>query len=220
VAWAVSDKSVNNGAETHCRSHPYTVALTGGIASGKTLVSDAFATLGVPVIDTDVIARKLVEPEQPALKEIEQAFGSKVIDRSGKLKRSEMRSIIFSDPEKRRKLEAILHPKIKQYASDAVAGVSSAYCILVIPLLADRGSYPFINRVLVVDVDPETQIKRLIARDHCTREQATQALAAQFDREQRLKIADDVLVNASSPEQARQDVKLLNEKYTRLASFP
>lgn len=200
------------------RNHPFTVALTGGIASGKTLVSDEFAKLGVPVVDTDVIAHKLVEPGQPALQEIEKAFGSKVIDSSGRLKRPEMRSLIFSDPEKRKTLEAILHPKIRQEAGGAVAGIASVYCILVIPLLVERRTYSFIDRVLVVDVDPETQISRLMARDNSSRQQAEQALASQASRERRLMIADDVLENTGSVEQTRQAVARLHQKYLELAS--
>jgi len=203
-------KPIGNG-------HPYTVALTGGIASGKTLVSDEFAKLGVPVIDTDVIAHNLVEPGQPALKEIETVFGPNIIDRSGRLKRSELRSMIFTDPDKRKKLEAILHPKIRQVAAEAITKVTSAYCILVIPLLAEKGTYPYVDRVLVVDVDPETQISRLMTRDNSSRNQAEQALASQASREQRLRIADDVLDNSGSPEQASQVVAQLHQKYLKLA---
>jgi dephospho-CoA kinase len=197
--------------------HPYTVALTGGIASGKTLISDEFATLGVPVIDTDVIAHNLVEPGQPALKEIENTFGPTIIDDSGRLKRQELRSLIFSDPDKRKQLEAILHPRIRQEASDAVARVTSPYCILVIPLLVERAAYPNVNRVLVVDVEPETQITRLMARDNCNREKAEQALATQISRPQRLKIADDVVDNSGTPAKAREAVAQLHQKYSQLA---
>jgi dephospho-CoA kinase len=197
--------------------HPYIVALTGGIASGKTLISDEFARLGVPVIDTDVIAHKLVEPGQPALEEIENTFGSLIIDETGRLKRGELRALIFSDPEKRKRLEAILHPKIRQEASDAIARVASPYCILVIPLLTERTAYPNVNRVLVVDAEPETQITRLMTRDNCSREKAEQALATQISRANRLKIADDILDNSGSPAQARQAVAQLHQKYSKLA---
>ena len=196
---------------------PYTVALTGGIASGKTLVSDEFARLGVSIIDTDVIAHEIVEPGQPALEEIENIFGSDVIDANGRLKRAELRALIFSEPDKRQKLESILHPRIRQEVGKAIAKVSSMYCILVIPLLAERGAYPNVNRILVVDVEPETQISRLMARDNSSRKQAEQALASQAGREQRLKIADDILDNSGSPEKARNTVAKLNLKYLRLA---
>ncbi len=198
-------------------NHPYTVALTGGIASGKTLISDEFARLGVPVIDTDIIAREIVEPGQPALKEIESIFGPGIIDANGRLERAELRALIFSDPKARKKLESILHPRIRLQAGEAIAKLTSAYCILVIPLLAKRDAYPYLDRILVVDVEPETQINRLMARDNNSRKLAEQALASQLNREQRLKIADDILDNSGSPEQARLEVSRLNRKYLSLA---
>ena len=140
-----------------------------------------------------------------------------IIDSNGGLNRTELRRLIFSDAESRRKLESILHPRIRQEAGNAIAKVTSTYCILVIPLLAEKGSYPNVDRVLVVDVEPEIQIKRLMARDNNSRIQAEQALSAQASREQRLSIADDVLDNSGSPEQARQEVARLNLKYIQLA---
>jgi dephospho-CoA kinase len=193
--------------------HPFVVALTGGIASGKTLISDEFARLGVPVIDTDVIAREIVEPGEPALLEIEQVFGAQILDENGGLKRSELRALIFSDPDARKRLESILHPKIRQEVSKAISEVTSAYCVLVIPLLAGRGDYPDVDRVLVVDVLPEVQIERLMVRDNCSREQAELALKSQASREDRLKIADDVLDNSGSAEQAVLEVTRFHEKY-------
>ena len=197
--------------------HPYIVALTGGIASGKTLISDEFVRLGVPVIDTDVIAHEIVEPGQPALKEIENTFGSDIIDANGRLKRAELRALIFSDADKRKKLESILHPRIRQEVGKAIAKVSFTYCILVVPLLAEQGAYPNVDRVLVVDVKPEVQVRRLMARDNSSHKQAEQALASQIGREQRLKIADDILDNSGSPEQARREVARLNLEYLQLA---
>jgi len=199
-------------------NHPFVVALTGGIASGKTLISDEFARLGVPVIDTDVIAHEIVEPGQPALREIERVFGAQIIDKNGRLERSKLRALIFADSDARTKLESILHPKIRLEVSKAIAEVTSAYCILVIPLLADRGAYPDVDRVLVVDVAPEVQIKRLMARDDCDREQAGMVLAAQASREQRLQIADDVLDNSGLPGLARQEVARLHRNYLELSA--
>jgi len=199
------------------KHYVYTVALTGGIASGKTLVSDEFIRLGVPVIDTDIIAHQLVEPGQAALTEIADAFGPGVVDESGQLNRQKMRSLIFSDTEKRKELETILHPKIRQSVEQAIAKVTFAYCVLVVPLLVESSAYPNVNRVLVVDVEPETQIRRLMARDHCTRDQAEQALASQASRKQRLSIADDVLENSGSPRQALHEVAKLHKKYLQLA---
>jgi dephospho-CoA kinase len=205
-----------NSAIKH--SHTYTVALTGGIASGKTMISDEFARLGVPIIDTDVIAHEIVKAGCPALSEIEAAFGSNILDTNGELKRSELRALIFSVPSKRKKLESILHPRIRQEAGIAISQVSHTYCLLVIPLLVERGTYPNIDRILVVDVDPETQIQRLMSRDRCNRIQAENALASQASREQRLKIADDILENSGTPKQMNLAVSQLNLKYLDLAN--
>lgn len=196
---------------------PFTIGLTGGIASGKTLVSDEFTKLGVPVIDTDVIAHQIVEPGLPALLEIESVFGVKILDENGRLRRKDLRELIFTDPEARKKLESILHPKIRKKVRHAIAEVKHDYCILVIPLLAERSNYPDVDRVLVVDVDPEAQISRLMARDNSTRRQAEQALASQAGRAQRLNIADDVLENSGSQEAVLLAVSKLNKLYTKLA---
>lgn len=197
--------------------HPYTVALTGGIAAGKTLVSDLFASLGVTIIDTDVIAHQVVEPGEDALGEIVQAFGPQILDRQGRLRRRDLRALIFADPAARKRLEAILHPRIRERARAALDELKTDYCILVIPLLAGRASFPYIDRILFVDVPRETQIERLMARDHYSRQQAERALAAQPTRTQRLKIADDILDNSVTPQQTRQAVERLHEKYTRMA---
>lgn len=181
------------------------------------MISDEFAKLGVPIIDMDIIAHEIVEPGKPALQEIASCFGPEIIDESGRLKRSNLREIIFSDPDSRRNLESILHPMIRREASKAIAQADSLYCVLVIPLLTERGVYPNIDRVLVVDVAPETQISRLIARDNSSREQAEKALTSQISREQRLELADDVLDNSGSPEEARQKVADLHQKYLKLA---
>lgn len=196
---------------------PFQVALTGGIASGKSLVSDEFGRLGVPIIDTDVIAHQIVEPGQPALLEIAEVFGEEVIDNDGRLKRRELRNLIFADTNAKARLEAILHPKIRQQVSDEIAEFNYPYCILVIPLLTQSGGYQNVDRVLLVDVDPKVQIARLMARDDASLQQATDALASQASREQRLSIADDVLDNSSSPQEAIAKVAQLHQKYLQLA---
>ncbi|MFC1701364.1 dephospho-CoA kinase [Pseudomonadota bacterium] len=208
---------MNSIPESEDYHQPYVVALTGGIASGKTMISDEFAKLGVPVIDADVIAHEIVAHGQPALRQIENEFGPSFIDSGGKLKRSKLRSLIFSDEGARRKLELILHPKIREHAAKRIAKVIAPYCVLVIPLLTEKDGYPNVDRVLVVDVEPETQINRLMARDNCIRSQAEQALASQVSRDRRLKIADDILDNSRSIEQARNEVILLHKKYLQLA---
>ena len=182
------------------------------------MVSDEFKRLGVPIVDTDIIAHQIVEPGQPALQEIENAFGADVIDKNGRLRRKKLRELIFSNSAARGRLESILHPLIRQEVGKAVAKVKSSFCIVVIPLLAERGAYPNIDRVLVVDVDPDIQITRLMARDGTSRKQADHALASQASRIQRLAIADDIIDNSGSTEELHQKVMQLHQNYIQLAT--
>jgi dephospho-CoA kinase len=197
---------------------PFVVVLTGGIAAGKSAVSQRFAALGVPVIDTDVIARQLVEPGQPALAAIVRTFGGDVLDGDGRLDRRRMRDLVFADPGRRQQLEAILHPAIGADVQRQVLALDAAYCILVIPLLAESGRYQWADRVLVVDVDEQTQIARVMARDRIGRGQAEAILAAQAGRQQRLALADDVIDNRGSPQQLDLAVAALHDRYRHLAS--
>lgn len=178
------------------QSPVFTVGLTGGIASGKTAVSKRFHQLGAPVIDTDLIAREVVEPGEPVLAEIVAAFGDDIVDDQGRLRRRKLREIIFADPGKQALLEQILHPAIRLETRRRVAEVSAPYCVIVIPLLAESGSFDWLDRVLVVDAPGEAQIERLMARDGVTEPQARASLAAQAGREVRLGIADDVIDNS------------------------
>jgi len=196
------------------------VALTGGIASGKTAVSDRFARLGVPVVDADVMAREVVQPGQPALARIAAEFGVQVLDDSGHLDRRRMREMIFVDPETRRRLEAIVHPAINRLTRENIAAVEADYCILVIPLLAVSGRYEWADRVLVVDVDEGTQVARVMARDGIDEARARAILAAQASRQERLALADDVIENSSSLEELDGKVAGLHEKYCKLAGEP
>lgn len=191
----------------------FVVALTGGIASGKSMVSRMFEDLGVPVIDTDVIAHELVEPGEPLLASIVSAFGHELVDAYGRLKRRKLRKLIFKSKKKRKKLEALMHPEISAEALRRIKKVKSGYCILVIPLLAEVGGYPGVDRVLVVDTDPETQIDRVMKRDDVSAKQAKAALNAQISREHRLSIADDVIDNSGTPERLLEKVRAMHESY-------
>jgi dephospho-CoA kinase len=199
------------------RKRIFVVVLTGGIASGKTAVSDLFARRDVPIIDTDVIAHEIVEPGQPALEQIRNELGQEFISSEGRLDRRKMRNAIFADPELRLKLEGILHPAITAEASRQVALLDEPWCILVVPLLVESGLFPWIDRVLVVDADESIQIQRVMARDKISRKRAQAILDAQAGRQQRLSLADDIIENNGSLEQLEIAVHRLFTKYTELA---
>ncbi len=198
----------------------FRVALTGGIASGKTAVANLFATHAVPVIDTDVIAREVVEPGQPALAAVIDAFGTQVLAEDGRLDRPRLREQIFGDADARRRLEAILHPAIRAEMERKSRAAGGPYQVLVIPLLVEGGRRDHVDRVLVVDVPEATQIERLVRRDGVTREQAEGALRAQASREARLAFADDVIENTGDLAELGGRVALLHEKYLKLATRP
>jgi len=196
---------------------PFRVALTGGIASGKTAVANIFATHGVPVIDTDVIAREVVEPGQPALAAVVDAFGTGVLAADGRLDRPRLRERIFGDAEARRRLEAILHPAIRTEMERQSRAAGGPYQVLVIPLLVEGGRRDHFDRVLVVDVPEATQIERLVRRDGVTRDQAEAALRAQASRDARLAFTDDVIDNTGDVAALETRVAKLHGDYLRRA---
>ena len=198
-------------------NQPFRVGLTGGIASGKSVVADMFGELGVPVIDTDVVAREVVAPGQPALDEIRARFGDAIMTADGHLDRAAMREAIFADDDARRDLEAILHPRIGAETRRQADAADGAYQLIVVPLLVGSPLVDYVDRVLVVDCEEETQIRRLLARDAETREQAQRILAAQASRAQRLAIADDVINNDHSLAHVRDQVSDLDREYRRIA---
>ena len=197
--------------------HTRVVVLTGGIASGKTAASDAFAALGVPIVDTDRIAREVVEPGSEGLAEVAAAFGAEILT-GGELDRAALRRRIFEDPDARRRLEAIVHPRIAAEARSRLADLDSPYAILVVPLLIESGLFTEADRVLVVDAPESLQLQRLIERDGVTRADAEAALAAQSTRDRRLARADDVIVNTGSLDALRREVERLDARYRRLGS--
>lgn len=195
-------------------SAPMRIGLTGGIASGKSTVADMFAELGVVVIDTDVIAREVVQPGEPAIDEIRAEFGDRLILASGELDRAAMRDLVFADAPARGKLEAILHPRIRASTVRQAEAAGGEYQLIVVPLLAESPIRDFVDRILVVDCQEEMQIQRLLARDAGSEEQARRILAAQASREQRLAIADDVILNDGDLEHTRDQVRTLHSGYT------
>ena len=186
----------------------YIVALTGGIGSGKSTVANAFADLGINVIDADIIARQVVEPGAPALHAIADHFGANMIAADGTLQR----------PEEKNWLNDLLHPLIQQETQHQIQQATSPYVLWVVPLLVENSLYKKANRVLVVDVSPETQLKRTMQRDDVTREHVEQILAAQATREARLAVADDVIDNNGAPDAIASDVARLHAHYLQLAS--
>ncbi|HNP36540.1 MAG TPA: dephospho-CoA kinase [Woeseiaceae bacterium] len=196
---------------------PLRIGLTGGIASGKSTVANIFAGLGAVVIDTDVIAREVVEPGQSALNEIRHEFGNSVIDADGRLDRAQMRRIVFDDDDARGRLEAITHPAIQAEAIRQAETQGGDYQLLVVPLLVQSPLRDYVDRILVVDCDENTQIKRLKARDAESERQARRMLAAQASREQRLSIADDVVRNDGDLTATLAQVRDLHEQYLDLA---
>lgn len=194
------------------------VALTGGVAAGKSEVTRRFEALGVNVYDADVAARAVVEPGEPALTEIEFVFGPEVLAAGGSLDRRAMRERVFADAQARKKLEAIVHPRVREWLRRRVATDRGAYCMLAIPLLAETWpQYAFVDRVLVVDAPDELRITRLMRRDRVTREQARQTLVAQAARAQRLALAHDVIVNDGDASHLDAEVAALHARYLELA---
>jgi dephospho-CoA kinase len=196
---------------------PLLIALTGGIASGKSAVAELFAQVGAPVLDTDQIARDVVEPGMPTLAKLVAEFGSDILDANGRLDRARMRTRVFADPEQRKRLEAITHPAIRAELASRAQRAQGPYQIHVIPLLIESGRADLYDRVLVVDTTEEAQLKRLLARDGSSPEQARQILAAQASREDRLDAADDVIVNTGTLQDLHQFVQTLHRNYTLLS---
>lgn len=196
----------------------YIVALTGGIGSGKSTVADAFSRLGIVIVDADIIARQVVEPQTPGLRAIEAHFGKDIINSDGTLNRRLLRERIFSRPEEKTWLNALLHPMIHQETQRQISAATSPYVLWVIPLLVENQLQHKANRILVIDVLPETQLQRTMLRDNVTRQHAEQILAAQATREARLAVADDVIDNNGAPEKIASDVARLHAHYLAYAA--
>jgi dephospho-CoA kinase len=195
----------------------FRVGLTGGIASGKSTATKFFADLGVPIIDTDQVARDVVEPGQPPLERLVERFGNSILTPDGHLDRPALRNIVFSDPKARADLEALTHPAIGAAVEARSAIAGGPYQILVLPLLVEKSLGSQLDRVLVVDCDEELQIKRLEARDGSTLAQAQAILNAQVSRGARLKAAHDIIKNDGDISAVRDQVAELHARYLELA---
>lgn len=195
------------------------VALTGGIASGKSAVAALFEARGVPVVDSDAIAREIVAPGSPALEAIRRRFGERILQGDGTLDRRALREQVFADPVARRDLEAITHPAIRARMQEWSQAVTGPYQIHMIPLLVESGGRRDFDRVLVVDCPEELQIQRVMQRDRVDANSARNILAAQASRAARLAIADDVIVNDGDRDKLSHDVDALHQRYLQLSVY-
>ena len=196
----------------------FCVGLTGGIASGKSSAAKCFEELGAAVVDTDAIAHELTRPGTPAMAKIAHAFGPAFVAPDGSLERAKMRQLVFSDPQARARLEAILHPLIREQAQARIAATQQPYVIVVVPLLLETGAYrDLVQRVLVVDCSEEQQVERAMRRNRLEEAQVRAILAAQLPRTERLKRADDVIDNNGGVEAMRRQVEAMHAKFLALA---
>ena len=194
------------------------VGLTGGIASGKSLVANMFAKLGAEIVDADQIAREVVSPGEPALSAIRDAFGAQVLNSRGELDRASLRKLVFADADKRRTLDALLHPLIRARLLARLGEVRRPYAIIAVPLLVETDFAALVDRVAVVDCPEPMQLERLMRRDAIPRTEAVAMIAAQADRATRLRAAHDVIDNSGDVEATRRQVALLHDRYLELAN--
>jgi len=195
----------------------FKIALTGGIGSGKSSASDVFAELGVPVIDADTLSHALTAPGGEALPDIAAAFGTDLLDADGVLDRAALRRRVFSDGDARRRLEAILHPRIRARMLADAQTAAGPYAILAIPLLFETGQNALADRVLVIDLPEPMQIERVMARSRLSAEEVRRIIASQVPRAERLAGADDIIDNSGPPQALRPQVEALHRRYLELA---
>lgn len=196
-----------------------TIGLTGGIASGKSLVAHYFEGYGIGCVDADQVAREVVKPGQPLLTQIAEHFGNEVLESSGALNRRELRRLIFASPEQRRWLEARMHPVIRERLFEQLDTLAGPYRLMMVPLLLESEHYAArVDRILVVDVDEQTQIDRVTARDGGSEQQAQAIIAAQMPRAERLAHADDIIDNSAGRHSLQQQIADLHATYCALAN--
>ncbi|MCP4698476.1 MAG: dephospho-CoA kinase [Gammaproteobacteria bacterium] len=195
------------------------IGLTGGIGSGKTTVSDHFAALGVPILDADQIARDLVLPGQPALDKITEIFGKTMLREDGTLDRARLKGLVFADSAARKRLEAILHPRIRRIMEEQVASLAAVYCLLSIPLLIETQQTELVHRILAVDCTQAVQRKRIAGRDGASAEEIERILAAQCNQQTRLAYADDVIHNDIDETEAGRGAGRLAQQVLNLHRF-
>lgn len=200
-----------------CEKAMLVIGLTGGIGSGKSTVAKLFADHGVPIIDADVITRELTRPDQPAFLDIIDHFDEKILLENGTLDRAMLRKIIFIHPEERRWLEALLHPQVEKIIQQKIQKINAPYCIAVIPLLLEVEPYLFIDRILVVDSPEHMQIERVVSRDDTTKTHVEAIIKTQTIRDERIKKADDIIINDGVLADLIPQVEKLHQLYQSLA---
>ena len=215
--WGGGTNICSDWSDRHLRM-TFPIALTGGIASGKSATAQRFVQHGAPVFDADVAARNLVARGQPALAEIAGVYGKAMLSDDGELDRARLREIVFADASARRKLEAILHPRIRTHLIEQVQACREPYCVLAIPLFAEcRADYAWVGHVLCTDTPRAAQLERLLRRPGVDPATARGMLDAQVSREERLALADDVIDNTGPLTALDAAVARLHKRYLDLA---
>lgn len=195
----------------------FVVGITGGIGSGKSAVTEKLEQLGIDIIDADIVAREVVEPGTRALKDIQSYFGDRILSSDGALNRTALREIVFSQPEKRKWLEALLHPIIRNETIKQLNNASSPYAVLASPLLLETDQHELTQRIVLIDVSVETQIERTIARDNNNRKQVEAIIAAQMSRTEKQRKSDIIITNDEDLSALYNKVSVLHETLKRLA---
>ena len=198
-------------------NRPMRIGLTGGIGSGKSTVKNYFDALGVPAIDADEISHRLTLPGQAAFNEVVALFGKESLDESGNLNRQHLRELIFTAPALKKKLEAIVHPRVREEIQTFINRVSYPYCIICIPLLLETGGQAIMDRVLVVDAPEELQVERVSCRDKTNEDRTRSIIMAQISRPERLRAAHDIIVNDGNMSDLKIQVGILHNKYIELS---
>jgi dephospho-CoA kinase len=202
------------------KATPFRVGLTGGIGSGKSTVANLFVALGASLVDTDVIAHAMTAPGGAAMPAIRASFGDGFVAADGSMDRVRMRAHVFAEPAAKKTLESILHPLIRSETARQVASAQGAYCLLAIPLLVEGGDWKSrVERVLVIDCEEDTQVKRVMARSQLAEAEVRRIMAAQASRAARLAAADDVLVNEGPLDKLHSRVAQLHQAYVDLAAL-
>lgn len=197
----------------------YSVAITGGIGSGKSTISKLFGDLDVPVIDADIISKEIMQPSHSIFKKVIKTFGSHILTKTGSLDRNKLKNIIFNDKDKRSKLESILHPAIYSEIDKRLINITQAYSIVVVPLLIDNMKMNDFDRVLLVTIPEDLQIERIIKRDRISVQQAKKIIASQEKNKTRIKYADDIIDDTVKLDELLIIINSLHRKYLTFAKI-